>query len=94
MNDFEETPILTVDFNNVADDGRLVKAAIHRAKGIPMPGRWAILRDPEGNRCLGRIERIQGPIAFVAIDDATWVSGEDATVATGLRAMPPQVAVG
>lgn len=88
--DHLDQQILHVDFNNVASDGRLVKAALVHASGplIPQVGEQVILKDGEGNRCLGWIERVLGPIAFVELDEATWVSGEE-VVPTGLPPAEP-----
>jgi hypothetical protein len=95
MNEFHDQLIFTVDFNNVGDDGRLVKGALERRSSLLIPevGAYVILHDPEGNRCCAWIERIQGPLAFFRLDDATWVSGEEVQ-ATGVPTPEPYSVVG
>jgi hypothetical protein len=67
-----------VDFNDRTDDGRLV-ALVRQASGSsrePRVGDAATLRDAEGNRCLGRVERIDGALAFIVPDWDSWVAVE------------------
>ena len=68
------------DFNNVADDGRLVKVSLRHAlkenPAPPRPGDSASLFDSEGNACRGTVERVQGKIIFVRLVDSTWTPGE------------------
>ena len=94
MNEFQDQQIFTVDFNNVADDGRLVKGALHRRSSSLMPetGAYVILKDPEGNRCLAWVHRIDGPIVFFDLDDSTWASGEDVKV-TGVPSQESHIQV-
>ncbi len=69
---------LRVDFNDRTEDGRLV-ALVRLASGIPRPpraGDAAALRDGEGNRAEGRVERIDGALAFVVPDWSTWIPVE------------------
>ena len=67
-------PTLRVDFNDFDDDGRLA-ALLRRVLGpsLPAEGDEVELRDGDGNSCRGRIERIEGPIAYVDLDWDTWV---------------------
>jgi hypothetical protein len=78
MDDFKDKLIFRVDFSNVAPDGRMVKAALPHASSprVPEEGEYVFLMDAEGNRCHGWIKRVQGLIAFVELDEASWISGD------------------
>jgi hypothetical protein len=74
------TPILfKADFNNVAEDGRLVKVSMRHAADqsrAPSPGDRVFLYDDEANTCQGTADRVEGQIVFVELDEATWLAGE------------------
>jgi hypothetical protein len=77
--DFDKDQLIfRVDFNNVADGGRLVKASLPHASSyrIPGDGERVFLEDGEGNRCWGSVERVEGLVVLIEIDDTTWVSGD------------------
>lgn len=65
---------LHADFNDFSEDGHL--AALLRpvvGHSLPGVGDEVELRDSDGNSCRGRIERIEGRIAYVLVDWNTWV---------------------
>jgi len=66
---------LRVDFNNVADDGVLVKGSLRHADDpsrVPEPRESIFLYDAEGNDCYGYVDHVQGQIVYVRVDDTTW----------------------
>lgn len=68
-----------VDFNDQTEDGQLIallRLASNAAKS-PHAGDRAALRDSEGNRCEGRVVRIDGALAYVAPDWETWSPAQD-----------------
>lgn len=67
-----------VDFNDQTDDGRLVALLRLASDGAhePRVGDVAMLRDSEGNRCRGRVERIEGPLAYLAPSWDSWIDAE------------------
>lgn len=67
-----------VDFNDQTEDGQVV-ALVRLASGAPKAPRvadHAVLRDSDGNRCEGRVERIDGALAYVRPDWETWHTAE------------------
>jgi hypothetical protein len=89
----ESDPIFLVDFNNVADGGRLIKASLRRSPQgwHPEIGSRAFLQDSEGNRCWAAVAEIVNPILLFEPDDSTWVSGESVE-ATGVPVVEPTFA--
>jgi hypothetical protein len=90
-----------VDFNDRTEDGRLV-ALVRQASGIsrePRVGDNATLRDAEGNRLNGRVERIDGALAYIVPDWDSWLGAErlsrptigvDADIELGPSAVEPE----
>jgi len=73
-----------VDFNNVADDGLLVKVSSRHVQGVyeaPEPGDSVFLFDDEGNECYGHVDHVRGKIIYVKLDESTWspAGGEEET---------------
>jgi hypothetical protein len=75
--------MLRVDFNNVADDGVLVKGSLRHADDpnhAAEPGESIFLYDGEGNDCYGYVDHVEGQIVYVRLDDSTWhAAGEPTT---------------
>lgn len=67
-----------VDFNDQTENGRLVALIRHASNSArePRVGDAAMLRDAEGNRCRGRVERVDGALAYIVPDWDTWVGVE------------------
>jgi hypothetical protein len=72
----QSEPIFEVDFNNVADGGRLIKASLQRAPQgwQPEVGSRVFLRDSDGDSCWAAVADIRPPMIFFEPDDSTWVS--------------------
>jgi hypothetical protein len=65
---------LHADFNDFVEDGRL--AVLLRpvlGHALPIVGQTVELRDSDGNSSQGRIESIDGRVAYVLVDWDTWV---------------------
>ena len=79
MGEFQDVLIFRADFNNVAKDGRRIKVVLHHgfSRRIPRLGERVLLADSEQNRCWGWVRDFSGVIAFVELDESTWVSGEE-----------------
>jgi hypothetical protein len=84
MPPFQDTLAFQVDFNNFDDDGKLLKGSLWHgsSRRIPRVGERAILQDGEGNRCWGKVCAVRGVIIHFALEDATWVSGEQSRTIT------------
>jgi hypothetical protein len=67
-------PTLRADFNEFDEDGRLI-VLLRRMLGPSSPeaGEEVELRDADGNSCRGRIEQVEGQVAYVHLDWETWV---------------------
>ena len=65
-----------VDFNDQTDDGRVVVLS-RLASGLPASHVLGTRRscESEGNRCRGRVERIDGALVYVLPDWDTWSAG-------------------
>jgi hypothetical protein len=67
-------PTLRADFNEFDEGGHLV--VLHRrVRGLSLPeaGEEVELRDGDGNSCQGRIERVEGQVAYVRLEWDTWI---------------------
>ena len=65
---------MRADFNEFDEDGRLVVLR-RRVLGpsLPETDEEVELRDADGNSCRGRIEQVEGQVAYVRLDWDTWV---------------------
>lgn len=72
----QSEPIFEVDFNNVAEGGRLIKASLRRAPQgwHPEVGDRVFLHDSDGESCWASVADVQAPMIFFEPDDSTWVS--------------------
>lgn len=80
--EFQDELIFTLDFNNVAEDGKLVKTSLYAgaSRRIPRRDERVFLRDAEGNHCWGWVRDIRGALLFVEVDESTWVFGQETRV--------------
>src|SRR5437762_2347750 len=65
---------LFADFND-AEDG--VVSGLQRYALGPRalrPPDHVLVRDGDGNRCWGNVQRVDGEVVYVALDDSTWAS--------------------
>jgi hypothetical protein len=70
--------ILTVDFNRLNDDDVLW---LPRASAPPVTvGRAVILRDREGNQCLGYVESVDQKRVTARAELSTWMDSSPVTV--------------
>jgi len=67
----EPVPSITLDFSNTDEDGllfaRTARATVPLSEGLDL-----IARDGEGHECRVRVEQIEGPIAYLRPDWASW----------------------
>jgi hypothetical protein len=72
---FEDEIVLRVDFNNVADGGR-IKGSLRHASSDRRPdlGETVYLHDDEGNACQARVDELRGQIVVLTPDWSSWVS--------------------
>jgi hypothetical protein len=76
MAEFTSSDVFLVDFNNVAERGRLIRASLRRAPQgwSPEVGRRVFLQDDDGNSCWSVVARVDKPMIYFEPDDSTWVS--------------------
>jgi hypothetical protein len=93
----QDTLTIDVDFNDVDLQGRLM-ATRRFASSLRKPdvGEWAFLVDDEGNRCWGRVERVDGLIVYLALDRSTWerITAPDLMAVFARRTDEPAQTVG
>jgi hypothetical protein len=78
--DFDSRHI-TVDFSN-SDDDALIFARLARASRVLAAGDEVLATDGEEHACYARVERIEGDVAYLALDWDTWTTFEF-TASTG-----------
>jgi hypothetical protein len=91
MPDFDA--YITLDFSNADEDG-LLFARVARATAPLAEGMTLLADDYEGHQCVVRVERVDGPIAYLAPDWDTWTVLQTTTqgMLRGFEDVPGQVA--
>jgi hypothetical protein len=82
----DQVPVIAVNFSHVDEDG-LIFAGVEDATGPLNEGIGLLATDYEGHECRGRIEKIEGRLAFLALDWDSWTVTETTGATYLLEAM-------
>jgi hypothetical protein len=73
MTEFEDILGVTVDFNELDEDGLLVASLHHLLTArLPRVGERVWLEDPDGNSCWGSVVRVAERVMHLRLDLSSW----------------------
>jgi len=77
---------LFADFNDLEDGVVSGLQRYARGRRALRPPDHVLVRDGDGNRCWGNVQRVDGELVYVALDDSTWASAPFRPTVTNNRA--------